>query len=144
MQTLNFAQAAIFQIEYQHLRPMPDNVGTDLVTSADPMNRTNMLGKILRQNLSSSGVGLEEDYTKWLHTHPPDSPHLPRLTTEIPPLSEKETRVTMPAVRYTLHSACWRFTRLNSGNRHKCRNQSPNSKLRKPSRERWEEVLDGR
>src|SRR4029077_8294358 len=94
---------------------MPGNVGTDLVTSAGQMNGTNMLGKILRQNLSSSGVGLEQDYTKWLHTQPPDSPHLPRLTTEIPPLSEKETRVTMTAVRYTLHSARWRITRLNSG-----------------------------
>src|ERR1700692_1737409 len=122
---------------------MLDKVGTDLVTSAGQMNRTNMLGKILRQNLSSSGVGLEEDYTNWLHTHPPDSPHLPRLTTEIPPLSEKETRVTMTAVRYTLHSACWRCTRLNARNRHKRRNQSPSTKkLRKPPREEWEEVLD--
>jgi hypothetical protein len=43
---------------------MPGNVGTDLVTSAGEMNVTNMLGKILRENLSSSGVTLEEDYTK--------------------------------------------------------------------------------
>ena len=84
---------------------MPGNVGTDLVTTTGQMNGTNMLGKTLRQRLSSSGVGLEQDYTKWLHTHPPDSPHLPRLTTEIPPLSEKETRATMNAVRCTLNSA---------------------------------------
>jgi hypothetical protein len=49
---------------------MAGNVGTDLVTSAGQMNGTNMLGKILRQNLSSSGVGLEEDYTEWLHNIP--------------------------------------------------------------------------
>src|ERR1700687_4584116 len=83
---------------------MPDNVGTDLLTSAGQMNVTNMLGKLPTQSLSSSGVGLEEDYTK-LHPHPPDSPHLRRLTTKIPLLSEKETRVTMTAGRYTLNSA---------------------------------------
>ena len=91
------------------------------------MNAMNMMGKILRQNLSSSRVSLEQDYNRWLHANPPDSPHL--LRPKIPPLSEKETRVTMTAVRYTLHSACWRFTRLNSGKRHKSRNQSPKYKI---------------
>src|ERR1700730_4352737 len=104
------------------------------------MNAMNMLGKILRQNLSSSGVSLEQDYTKWLHTNPPDSPHL--LRPKISPLSEKETRATMTAVRYTLHAAV-AFMRLNSGN-DPSRNQSLNKKSRKPSREEWEEVLDWR
>jgi hypothetical protein len=89
----------MFQIQHQHLRPMPDNIGADLVTGVDHMNGTNMPGKILGQNLSSSGVGLEEDYSKWLHAHPPGSAHLQRLTVTIPPLNEKE-RAAMTAVRY--------------------------------------------
>jgi hypothetical protein len=97
------------------------NAATDLVTSAGQMNGTNMLGEILRQNLSSSGVSLEQDYTKWLHTNPPDSPHL--LRPKIPPRSEKETRATMTAVPYTLHAAV-AFMRPNSGNHPKSQPES--------------------
>ena len=70
VQTPNFAQAGIFQIQHQHLRPMPGNAGTDLFTSAGQMNGTNMLGKTIRQSLSNSGVIMVENYTQWLHTSP--------------------------------------------------------------------------
>jgi hypothetical protein len=69
-QTLNFAPAAIFQIEHNDVGPMPDNVATNLIVGVGEVNGTNVLRKIFRQKLSSFSVGLAEDYTQWLHKPP--------------------------------------------------------------------------
>ena len=70
MQTVNFVRSRRFHIQYQRFRAMPGNGGTHLFAGAGQMNRVEMLGKTNRQNLSSPGVILIEDYTECFHTSP--------------------------------------------------------------------------
>src|ERR1035441_2594980 len=69
---LDLARSRSLQIQHHRLGAMPDNRGTDFLVRASQMNGIKMLGETDRQSLCSSGVILEEDYTKWFHIDPPD------------------------------------------------------------------------
>jgi len=70
MQTFHFAPERFFHVQHQHVGPIAGNGETQFFVAAGEMNGLKMLGKTVRQKLSSSDVILIEDYSDWLHGSP--------------------------------------------------------------------------
>jgi len=70
MQALYFAPVGLLHVQHQYFGPIPGDRWTEFLVAAGEMNGLKVLGKTVRQKLSSSDVILIKDYTDWLHGSP--------------------------------------------------------------------------